>query len=119
VKDRVLSRAEWQMQWLARLPHPLPATVWSDGAACPWCGSANATVTYEVINNCCDCERPFWFSIPPWADDTQLYTWVHPTAKDQQLLDKNPTLFPLWEPNDRLKEIYFRLKTSDMEAGHS
>ena len=60
--DTAMTPMQWQMQWLSRCPPPIPANVWSNGAPCPWCGFANATVTYGM-NNCMECSRPFAFGI--------------------------------------------------------
>lgn len=105
------------MNWFLRLPPPLAANTWLDGAACPWCGKANKTVSYGEQNLCGDCGRPFWFGVPIWSQDGALMTWVDPTWKEKLLLESNPNLLPVWSPTDHIKQIRFNQVTKKSELG--
>ena len=108
-----------KMDWLSRLPPPVPANITACGAPCPWCGFTNRTITFGRANPCEDCGRPFYFGIPDWADGPEYFTWVMPRWQERDLLESHPDLFPKWEPNDRLKEINFRLVQDKTEAGNA
>lgn len=94
------------------LPPPLPIT--ASGAHCPWCGELHETVTIGGGNECDVCHRHFIVSFPDWAEDDQLYSWTTFSWADHQLLRERPDLLPTFEPNDRLKNIYFELRVTDL-----
>lgn len=90
---------------LKRLPPPL--TCFSDGAACPWCGALHETVTFGK-NVCRECERQFFFGYPDWHEGKDPISWVDFPWAAFYALGSRADLLTSWEPNARLRHLYFQ-----------
>ncbi len=103
-----LDKADWRnaafMEVLKRTP---PAVrMFDDRAICPWCGFLHETITIGS-NLCEECRRGFVFGYPPWGvEDGRPISWVFMSWEEQNLAVENLNLFPPFEPNERLRDIY-------------
>lgn len=92
-------------QALRRLP--VPISCFSDGACCPWCGAVKNTVTFGM-NVCEECDRSYAFGYPDWHDQKDPISWVPFPSYEFDALGGKADLIPVFRPNKRLQEIYFR-----------
>lgn len=90
---------------VSRLPPPV--SCFSNGACCPWCGGLNKTVTFDRMNDCIECERSYAFGYPPWHDGRDPVSWVPFPFREFSAVGERADMITNWEPNDRLKAIYF------------
>lgn len=91
---------------LTRLPPPI--SCFSNGACCPWCGGLAKTVTFGM-NNCEECGKPFAFGYPEWCESKEgPQSWVPFPWREFDAVGHRADCLPDWQPNERLKEIYFQ-----------
>lgn len=86
---------------------PVPVSCFSNGACCPWCGGLNKTVTFGM-NNCIECGKEYAFGYPDWHPEKDPLSWVPLPWREFDACGGRADLIPVFEPNDRLKQIYFQ-----------
>ena len=112
-----ISDFSFRFSWMEMLPRWIPFH-FTDSVPCPWCGWFHETITFGD-NVCSDCNKPFTFGVPDCSEDGKLYSYVFPSLKEQQALEKRPSLLGTFTPNERLRAIYFELDSYGLEAGNS
>ncbi len=97
---------------LKKLPPPI--SCFSDGAACPWCGDLQKTVTFGE-NVCALCSKPFCFGYPDWHPGDDPLSHVPFPWREFDAVGQNPDALPNWKPNALLKDLYYDIRVR--EAG--
>lgn len=106
---------------LSRLPRPVAC--FRNGAACPWCGGLNISVTFGQ-NSCFECGQSYLFGYPDWWNRQDPCSWVPFPHREFDACGRRADLIPEFKPNQRLQEIYFEAaeenlgKRADMERAN-
>ncbi|EHK57674.1 hypothetical protein MAXJ12_08719 [Mesorhizobium alhagi CCNWXJ12-2] len=62
------------------------------------------------MNNCEECGKSYAFGYPDggWHEGKDPISWVPFPFREFDATGRRADLLPVWEPNERLKEVYFR-----------
>lgn len=90
---------------------PYPITMFDNCVFCPWCGHQHYTVSFGE-NECEDCHKGFTFGVPPWGSSVgeRPETYVNCPHTEFDEMGKRGDILPLFEPSDRLKDVYEQVK---------
>jgi hypothetical protein len=120
--DSAISDDDWETSQFRRLLQGLPPSIpmFSDAAACPWCGSLHTTITIGR-NQCQECGRAFFFGFPPWGArfENLPESYVHCPHKEFEEMGKRGDILPVFKPNGRLTRLYgYVAEMAADEIGH-